>query len=78
MMYKIMIRLRMIKDNTVIETIFDSRLSFLDNMKLLNRISDYQIDDFAIYDPNKKLFLDRNSPVALFNINSFMMFDVFT
>ena len=62
------------KDNSVIETYFDSRLSFKENFQML------EIEDSSnlkIYDETKGLFLNTDIPISQFNISYFMCFQVF-
>ena len=73
-----MIRLKNIKDSQIMELVFDKRLSFRANIKLLNLIREEKIESFLIYDNKKRIFLDLDVPLERFNINGFMMFDIFT
>ena len=73
-----MIRLKNIKDSQIMELVFDKRLSFRANIKLLNLIREEKIESFLIYDNKKRIFLDLDIPLERFNINGFMMFDIFT
>ena len=77
-MNDVMIRLKNIKNSQIMELIFDKRLSFKENMKLLNMIKEEKIESFLIYDNKKRIFLDLDIPLERFNINGFMMFDIFT
>ena len=74
----VVLRFRIVKNNHIVEASFDRRLSFLQNIELLNMIIDEKIGDFYIYDPLRGIFLDRRCPIECFNIESMMMFDVFT
>lgn len=71
-MNKILIRLYIVKDEKVIETYFDDRLSFKDNFKMIN-----YLDEPKIYDPNKRMFLNNSVPISCFRINRFVAFDVY-
>ena len=77
-MNDVMIRLKNIKNSQIMELVFDKRLSFKENMKLLNMIKEEKIESFLIYDNKKRIFLDLDIPLERFNINGFMMFDIFT
>ena len=77
-MNDVMIRLKNIKDSQIMELVFDKRLSFRANIKLLNLIREEKIESFLIYDNKKRIFLDLDIPLERFNINGFMMFDIFT
>lgn len=76
-MHEKLIRFKIIKDDRVIETYLDERLSFNENLKYLARISDFDIDGFKVYDPNKKVFLNNEIPIEVFNISSFMLMYLF-
>ena len=76
-MNDVMIRLKNIKNSQIMEFVFDRRLSFKDNIRVLNIIREDKIDAFLIYDPIKRIFLDLDVPLERFNINGFMMFDIF-
>ena len=77
-MNDVMIRLKNIKNSQIMELVFDKRLSFRANIKLLNLIREEKIESFLIYDNKKRIFLDLDIPLERFNINGFMMFDIFT
>lgn len=77
-MHKIMVRFKIVKDNRIIETCLDKRLSFIENIDLLNNILDEKVNDFYVYDPNKRIFLDKNIPLYEFAITSFMIFYLFS
>ena len=76
-MHRIPIRFRIVLTGEVLEVCFDERLSFLQNMEFLNRISEKKIPDFRVYDPYKKIFLDRNIPLKEFHIETFRLFLLF-
>ena len=76
-MHKVMIRFRIVKNGDIIETALDERLSFNDNFVMLREISDVELNRFEIYDPHKKIFLDRNIPLHSFGFNSFVLLHVF-
>ncbi len=76
-MHRILIRFRIVCTGEILEVSFDERLSFFQNMGLLNRILDPKIPDFRIYDPYKKIFLDRNIPLKEFRIETFRFFLLF-
>lgn len=69
---KILVRLRIIKNNEILEVYLDSRLSFKENFKLLGFEKDYYV-----YETNKGLFLDRTIPINEFNIEGFMAFNLY-
>ena len=76
-MYRIPIRFRIVKTGEILEVYFDVRLSFRENMEMLNRIREEKITDFRVYDPHKKIFLDRNIPLKEFHIERFILFCLF-
>lgn len=76
-MYDKLMRFKIIKDDRVFDAYLDERLSFIDNFKMLMNISDYDIDDCMVYDPTKKIFLDNNIPIEIFNINDYKIMYLF-
>lgn len=75
-MNKKLMRFKVIKDDTIIDAYLDDRLSFKDNFKYLKNIVEID-DDYKIYDPNKKVFLNNEIPIEVFNINSYMLMYLF-
>lgn len=75
-MNKKLMRFKVIKDDTIIDAYLDDRLSFKDNFKYLKNIVEID-DDYMIYDPNKKVFLNNEIPIEVFNINSYMLMYLF-
>ena len=70
-MDSVYIRFKIVKEKRSIEVKFDSRLSFTENFRLMN----YQnLDKLRVYDPNRKIFLDRNVPIGEMHISGFMTF----
>lgn len=76
-MHDLLVRFKLIKNNYVFEVILDCRLSFIDNFKLLQNIIKLDLKDAKVYDPNKRLFLDRNIPICEFNIQYFIYLYIF-
>lgn len=72
-MYDVLIRFKLIKNDYIFEAILDSRLSFKDNFKLLENIVDIDIKNVWVFDPKNEVFLNRNIPIAQYNINYFMI-----
>lgn len=70
-------RFKIIKDDRVFEALLDERLSFVDNFNMLVNIADFDLDGFLVYDPYKKVFLNNETPIELFNINSFRLMYLF-
>lgn len=77
MMYEVMIRFKIVRNNEYLEVCLDSRLSFKDNLKILSELIDMDLKDMNIYDPIKKMFLDKETPIAEFNINYFISLQLF-
>lgn len=75
-MNKKLMRFKVIKDDTIIDAYLDDRLSFKDNFKYLKNLVEID-DDYKIYDPNKKVFLNNEIPIEVFNINSYMLMYLF-
>lgn len=71
-MYEILIRFHIVIDNSVLETKLDSRLSFLENFKLLENIYDKDLSKCKVYDNYRKKFLNMNVKLSEFNFNSFI------
>lgn len=69
---KILVRLRIMKSNEILEVYLDSRLSFKENFSLLGFSEEYWV-----YEPRKGLFLNRTVPIAEFNIDGFMAFNLY-
>ena len=63
-MNQVLIRFKKIKENEVMEVCFDERLSFMDNLKLLKEINNEDHLKGRIYDPIKRIFLDRKVPIS--------------
>lgn len=77
MMYEVLIRFKIVKDDRYIEVCFDSRLSFKDNLKILSEIINDDLSNMEIYDPIKKMFLDKEIPIGDFNISYFISLQLF-
>lgn len=71
-MYEILIRFHRVIDNTIIEAKLDYRLSFLENFKLLESICEINLSNSLVYDNYRKQFLNMNTKLEEFNINSFI------
>ena len=77
MMYEVLIRFKIVKDDRYIEVSFDSRLSFKDNLKILSEMLNDDLNNMKVYDPIKKLFLDIDIPIGEFNISYFISLQLF-
>ncbi|MBQ1567992.1 MAG: hypothetical protein IIZ80_08910 [Erysipelotrichaceae bacterium] len=76
-MHEVLIRFRFVDADRTIECALDERLSFRDNFRLLEKISDVNIRDAVIYDPEKKIFLSEDLPLEQFNICRFILLYIF-
>ena len=72
-----LMRFKIIKDDRVFDAFLDERLSFLENFNMLVNISDFDLDGFRVYDPSKKIFLNTDMPIEVFNINSYKLMYLF-
>ena len=54
------------------EVRFDSRLPFRDNFSILSQMLGKDYGEAEIYDPDKKIFLDRNIPLAEYGFAGFI------
>lgn len=72
-MNKIILRFCLIKNKKVFEAIFDTRLDFNENFKLLKDIYDIgEISEKYIVDMNKNIVLRKDIPIGDFNFQSFI------
>ena len=72
-MNKIYLRFNLLKNKEIIEVIFDKRLSFKENFKLLSEIYPFNLkDDNYIYDLNNGIALAKDIPLSSFNFPSFI------
>lgn len=70
-MNKIILRFNVIKSGQVFEVIFDKRLSFIDNFKLLKELNSFELEkDMYIYDLDRVQVLRKDVPLSEFNIQS--------
>lgn len=77
-MNKIYLKLIFIKDSKVIEVIFDKRLSFKDNFRLLKAlITTIDIDSFYVFDKNRGIFLDKEEPIKYFEMDNLTTLTIF-
>jgi len=73
-MHKVLVRFLLVKNREVIETNLDERLSFKENLAILDKLLNLNIKECLVYDDSKKLFLDKNIPISNFKINYFVCF----
>ncbi len=77
-MNKILLRFNIINNNEIFEVIFDTRLSFNDNFKLLGEIYHFKLkDDNYIFDLVKDIPLRKDVPLKSFNLPNFMTLSIF-
>ena len=60
-----------------IEVYLDERLSFRENLVLLKSLCGKDYTDALIYDPYKKVFLDRNTALSKFAFQGFICLKLF-
>ena len=78
MKHEVQIRFRIVKNSHIIETSLDERLSFKDNLRILSEICDEKITDAEVYDPMKRIFLDKEVPLSTFSFQYFVSLYLFT
>lgn len=72
-MNKVILRFYIVSSKKVFEAIFDTRLSFLENIHLLNSIYSLNKDDnLYIVDPFRFIALRKDIPLKEFNFKNFM------
>ena len=77
-MDKIILRFNVIKSGQVFEVIFDKRLSFIENFKLLKEINSFELEkDMYIYDLDRIQALKKDIPLNEFNFQSNMTLYLF-
>ena len=74
-MYDVYIRFKYVKYDKSFEVVFDSRLSFKQNLYLLKNI--YKVDNFIVFDPVKMIFLKTDVPLSSFNMTSLMLLELY-
>ncbi len=60
-----------------VEVRFDSRLSFRENFALLKQMLGRDYENADVYDPDKKIFLDRNISLAEYGFSGFVCLHLF-
>ena len=76
-MHRLKVRMKDVKSSMIIEAALDERLSFRDNFKLLDEMLEISLESAQVYDPYKKIFLDRNIVIADFHFGSFILLHLF-
>ena len=77
-MHEVMIRFRLVQSGKIIECLLDDRLDLKENLAILSDLTGEDISGSLVYDPIKKIFLDRNIPLSSFNMDYFMMLYLFS
>ena len=77
-MHEVMIRFRLVQSGRIIECLMDDRLDLKENLAILSDLTGEDISGSLVYDPIKKIFLDRNIPLSSFNMDYFMMLYLFS
>lgn len=68
-MNKILLRFYIVKSSELIEVIFDSRLSFIENFELLKTIKTLSFkQENYIYDLEKHVALNKEAPLSSFKL----------
>lgn len=75
-MNRVILRFYVVKDKDVFEIIFDTRLSFEENFKLLKDIY-RDFTNFIVFDPDRRMALKKTIPLAHFNFINFMTLYLF-
>ena len=60
------------------EVSFDERLSFRENLEILSEICEENVSAAQIYDPIKRIFLNRDIPLSTFSFQYFVFLYLFT
>lgn len=76
-MNKIILRFIIVKENKTFEVIFDQRLSFIENFKLLKGVCNLDIDRVYIFDIKKQIALKKNISLRDFNFKNFKTLYIF-
>ena len=76
-MAEVFLRLTDVISQETVEVSFDSRLSFRDNFLLLKQMIGKDYSSAEVYDPDKKIFLDRNIPLSEFEFAGFVRLHLF-
>ena len=73
-MNRVYLRLYIPKYNRIIETGFDSRFTFYENLKILSNIEKIDLDTMHVYDFNLGIFLKMDVSINQMHIDRFTMF----
>ena len=77
-MNSIILRFKIVIYNEVVEVVFDKRLSFIANFKLLRDIYDIgNIEDKFIYDESKNIALRKDVSLSNYNFYNFLTLSIY-
>ena len=76
-MHKVLFRLVDVSNKKTAEVSLDERLSFKENFKILETILDMRLKEAMVYDPYKKIILERNMPLQRYSIKGFVLLYLF-
>ncbi len=76
-MHRIAMRLKEVRNGRITEAFLDDRMSFRENFILLEEIAGINIHDAEVYDPYKKIFLDRNIRLSEFGFSGLVLLHLF-
>jgi hypothetical protein len=76
-MNEVYLRLTDVVRQETVEVRFDRRLSFRENFSLLKQMIKRDYEEAEVYDPDKKIFLDRNIPLSEFEFAGFVRLHLF-
>ena len=77
-MHKIYFRFKDVVSKKVYEVCLDERLSFDANFAMLEPIIGIDLRGVKIYDPYKKVFLDKEEPLSTFEFEGFIFLELFS
>ena len=76
-MAEVYFRLTDVVRRETFEVRFDSRLSFRNNFSILSQMIGKDYSEAEIYDPDKKIVLDRNIPLTEYEFAGFIRLHLF-
>ena len=77
MNHRISLRLMEAVSGDTMEVFLDERLSFTENFEMLKSLCDKDYTKAEVYDPYKKVFLDRNTSLSEFGFQGFVFLKLF-
>lgn len=76
-MNSVILRFKIVKSNEVLEVIFDTRLSFINNFRLFKSIVNLDIEDKYIFDESRNIALRKDVPLSNFNFYNFITLSIY-